>query len=239
MPELNPEQGAQGDSPIVEPAEPVGQPQQAEPTEEEQKIDASVDKLFEDKKFVDTFFSRVGDGVSKIVDKRVDEAMSQLEIPTTEPSHVKPGNPAEPTNAEPAKATTQNGVENPKDGEVDELAMLKAKVSELEGSSLNESINKLEVVQQLAQVSPTDAQRFVQRIANTAKANNIVPSEVATLVAEGTGIGTDIKNQLFVLNGTQQPVLNKPNKEPIVPVANEDKKDKWAEINAAFLKTSG
>jgi translation initiation factor 2 beta subunit (eIF-2beta)/eIF-5 len=229
MAELNQEPQAQGNS-IQEPAEPVVEPT-VEPAEGDKDLEASVDKLFEDKKFVDTFFSRVGDGVAKIVDKRVEAAMSQLETNQPEPSQQPPVNPVEPAAAEPAMAPTQQGVENLKDGQDDELAKLKAKVSELEGSNLNESIKNLEEIKQLNQASPEDAERFIQRIAATAQANNVSPSEV---LSDGSSIQRDIQNQLAVLNGTQ-PVLNKPNKEPIV-ADSAQKKDKWAEINAAFLK---
>jgi hypothetical protein len=229
MTELNQEPKAQGNS-IQEPADTVVEPT-VEPTPEDKGIEASVDKLFEDKKFVDTFFSRVGDGVAKIVDKRVEAAVSQLEPQQPDPSQQTPANSTEPTAVEPAKVPTQQGVENPKEGMDDELAMLKAKVSELEGSNLTESVRNLEEVKQLSQASPEDAERFVQRIANAARANNVSPSEV---LVEGSSIKKDIDNQMAVL-GTAQPVLNKPNKEPIVP-NSEPKKDKWAEINAAFLK---
>ncbi len=236
MTELPQEPIVPGDSPIVEPAEPVVTPPAAEPTEEEQKIEASVDKLFEDKKFVDTFFSRVGDGVSKIVDKRVSDAMSQLEPQQPAPSHVTPGNPVEPVAPEPAKVPTQTVVENPKEEQDDELATLKAKVSELEGTSLSESVRNLDVIQQLSQLNAEDATRFAQRITNTAQANNISPTDVGTLVAEGTGISRDIQNQLTVLKSATQHVPNIPNKAPLVPAAAPPESDKWAKINAAFLK---
>lgn len=233
MDELNPQGDSQGVQPtqLVEPVQVA----QQNPTAQSQSIEEQVDKLFQDKTFVDTFFARVGDGVAKIVDnqvdKRVTEKLSQVQLPT--PSHQEtPVNTVQPVIAEPQQVV-QTPVVEPKVGEDSEIAALKQRLAEIEGSSVIESIKKQPIIQELWTLDPHEAERFISRAIGIARANNITPQTVNMIFAEGADITKDVKNQIGVLSRTG--VINKPTNTPIVPAQQPNAKaGKYAAIAQHF-----
>lgn len=218
--------------------EPVVTPQIVEPgaqLQQQPQLTEQVDKLFESKEFVDTFFSRVGDGVAKIVEKQVDKRISETltQQPPVQPSHNNQPNTAVQQPAEPAMAPTGTGVEPQKDGAQDEIVLLKQKIAAIEGEKLLDSIRRIPQIKELAELAPVEAERFVSRAMNIAQANGLTPDKVGIIFSEGSDIQKDITNQTFSLSNNRR--ANIPTKNPIIPTQPQTD-NKWAKISEHFYK---
>ena len=221
MKELNP---TQGDSTETQVQEPVSVPEQLvpepliEPAIEEAKptentVEQSVDKLFEDKKFVDSFFARVGDGVKSIVDKQVGPAVEEAIQSKKEDSQETGGKTVEQT--APAKVETHtNSLEQTKESDDLEKEELRARLRQLEVGELEKSIRNIPEIKQLSELDSQETERFVARAKAIAEANKLGTSEVSRIFNEESEIAKDVNNQLFVLNKNTTNTINKPINKP-------------------------
>lgn len=226
MEELNPNGDSQEvvtpvveevETPVVEtkPEEPIVEPlKEVEEVVVQPTADESVDKLFQDKKFVDSFFSRVGDGMKTIVDKQVESAVTDA----LKDARETPGKTEE--KSAPAKVETHKELEQIKEPVNDEVTQLKSRLAELEGDKLEKSIRDIPQIKQLIEVNPQEANRFVTRAKSIADANGLNPSEVSRIFAEGSDIAKDVNNQLLSLSkGTDinkpvNKIINQPTTQP-------------------------
>jgi len=248
MPELNPQGDSNGAQPPVAPivTEPVItapviiEPAIVEPVQPIEQIDETINKLVENPEFVDKlisnpkfaekFYSQAGDGVKTMIDNQIKKA----EIDIQEASQITPVKTevvpvvTAPTPA-PAKVETQQSLETPK--EADEVAVLTARLEELEGSKLEESIRNIPEIRELSQLDQNEANRFIGRAKEIAIANKLKSNEVSRIFAEGSNIAKDVNNQLFSLQGDG---VNKPINKPIIneTVPPVDKKANM--LNAFF-----
>lgn len=216
-------------TPIIEPVQNVS----VGVVEPKNSVSEQVDNLFNNKQFVDTFFARVGDGVSKIVeqqvDKRVAESLQQVQSQSSSHSQTLV-NPVTPTVAEPQQVV-QTPVVEPKVGSADEAVLLKQRLADIEGSMVTESIRKLPLITELSTLNPQEAERFIQRAVSIAKANNLAGQGVGAIFSENADITKDVRNQIVALS--RSGTFNKPTNEPIVPAQN-NRPTKYAEMAKHF-----
>ena len=234
MTELSPQGDSNGTQPPVEPVvtEPVIiEPAIVEPVQPIEPIDETINKLVDNPEFVEKlvsnpkfaekFYSQAGDGVKTMIENQIKKAEKDLQ----EASQITPVKPevvpveTVPTPA-PAKVETQPSLETK---EADEVAVLTARLEELEGSKLEESIRNIPEIRELSQLDQNEANRFIGRAKQIAIANKLKSNEVSRIFAEGSNIAKDVNNQLFSLQGGG---VNKPVNKPIIneTVTKVDKK---------------
>lgn len=224
----------QGDSGQVNtPVENQGidQKEEVAPVESAQTPQVDYDKLFEDQKFMDAFYSRVGDGVKTIVENQIERAFEKVQPDSQVQNDVKPVQPA------PEVSKVQNDVlDKPK--ESDELAAYEDRLRKLEERELDISIRNIPQIKELMQLNPGEAERFIQRAVSIARSNNVQGNEINRVFFDGSSILKDLTNQLYISKNQTEEVQqpnNKPNNEPVVN-PQQKKTNRYEIIRNALYK---
>lgn len=224
----------QGDSGQVNtPVENQGidQKEEVAPVESAQTPQVDYDKLFEDQKFMDAFYSRVGDGVKTIVENQIERAFEKVQPDSQVQNDVKPVQSA------PEISKVQNDVlDKPK--ESDELTAYEDRLRKLEERELDISIRNIPQIKELMQLNPGEAERFIQRAVSIARSNNVQGNEINRVFFDGSSILKDLTNQLYISKNQTEEVQqpnNKPNNEPVVN-PQQKKTNRYEIIRNALYK---